>query len=240
MKMHSVDAKNSTRNATASFDRRSTRRSGRAGRFLRRLLPVAAAGAAILGMANSAHAAVSLMLTDNDATPQAVTVNPGQSFTVTLNVVSTSEKLTGVDYYFQLSGAAAGKMSITQRNESTSLFNDPLLLDSSITGPINKQFDLGATINNVSNALSAGSYLLAQYTISVDAGLAPGTYTLSTWDPSGSGVVREAPTFNEQGFDQHALFTVNVVPLVATPEPGAAGMILLGGTLVALRRRRRA
>jgi hypothetical protein len=240
MKMHSVDAKNATTNAATSFDRRNLRRSGRAGRFLRRLLPAAAAGAALLGIANSAHAAVSLILTDNDATPQAITVNPGQSFTVTLNVTSTSEKLTGVDYYFQLSGAAAGKMSITQRDESASQFNDPLLLDSSITGPINKQFDLGATINNVSNALSAGTYLLAQYTISVDAGLAPGTYTLSTWDQPGSGVVREAPTFNEQAFDQQALFTVNVAPLVATPEPGAAGMLVLGGSLLVLRRRRRA
>ena len=51
--------------------------------------------------------------------------------------------------------------------------------------------------------------------------------------------MREAPTFNEQGFDTHAAFTVNVVSAGAPlPEPaGATVLMALGG--LALRRRRR-
>lgn len=218
-------------------DRQNPRKIG-----IRRAVLALAAGAGLFGAASQARAAVSLVLTDNDATPDAVTLNAGQSYTVTLNVTSTSEKLTGVDYYFQLSGAAAGMMSITQRNISASQFSDPLLLDSSVTGPIQgaaqSTTDLGATVNNVSNALTAGTYLLAQYTIAVDPSLAPGTYTLSTWALPGSGAVMEAPTFNEKAFDGQAAFTVTVAPTVATPEPTAVALLGFGGLLRRRRKRR--
>jgi len=208
-------------------------------RLIRRVVFGTAAVAALLAVPTQAKAGVSLLLTDNDSSPTAVTVNPGQSFTVTLNVTSTAEKLTGVDYYFKVSGAGAGKLNLTQRDTTGTSFADTLKLDSEVTGSITGQVDLGATLTNVSNALGAGTYLLAKYTISVDANLAPGTYTLSTIDPVGSGVVREAPTFNEQGFDSHALFTVNVASVGSTlPEPaGATVLMALGG--LALRRRRR-
>jgi hypothetical protein len=212
-------------------------------RRIRRALWAVAAAVGLLGAASQARASVSLVLTDNDATPQAVTVQAGQSYNVTLNVVSTSEKLTGVDYFFQVDSAAAGKMSITQRNTSASQFSDPLILDSqaagAILGPGQSSTDMGATVTNVSNALTAGTYLLGQYTINVDPSITPGTYTLSTFALPGSGVVMEAPFFNEKSFDNQAAFTVTVTPAVSAPEPAAGATVLIGLAGMMLRRRKR-
>src|SRR5205807_7786354 len=109
----------------------------------------------------------------------------------------------------------------------TSQFNDTLKLDSEVTGPITGLIDLGATVSNVSISLTSGTYLVAKYTVTVPSDMPPGTYTLSTFDPPGTGVVREAPTFNEQAFDQHAAFIVTVNPTVLAPEPvgDAAGLL---------------
>lgn len=216
-------------------------------------MAVAGMVAALGYVAVPAQAAVNLSLFENATTPNSVVVKPGGTFTVTLNLVSTAEQLTGVDYYFNISGAASGKVRLAGRDTTGSLFtdklkldtgnngNDPGVLDSnfSLLTPLNS-LDLGAAITNVSNALppntgtNPASYLLAKYTFTLAPDTQVGTYTLSTYSFAGSGAVSESPFFNDQPFSQQASFSV----VVANPEPaGAMALLGLGG--MALRRRRR-
>lgn len=183
-------------------------------------------------------ATVSLSLSDGDATPSSVIVVPGSTFTVTASL-TTSTKLTGVDYYLQASGAASGKLRITGRSLGNSLLADPVkanvgdngsnpgVLDliASTLKPRNL-LDLGASVDNVNVPVNAGTYALATYTISVPATLTPGTYTLSTTSDAGSGWVETAPLFNEWSFNSQGAFTVTVqAPGAGVPEPGVVGIV---------------
>ena len=194
------------------------------------------------GAAQGAHAAtkagatVSLKLTEADATPTAVVVLPGSSFTITASLVTTTP-LTGVDYYLQATGAAAGKFRITNRNIGSSLLSDPIKADvgdngaspgveDSIVSLLNPRngLDLGASVSNVSVPLAAGTHALANYTISVPGNTPPGTYTLSTTSDAGSGWVATAPLFDEYDFNAHGSITVTVQASVGAgvPEPTGA------------------
>ena len=215
------------------------------------------AAAAITLTPVPARAAVNLSL--NSGGNSSIAVHPGSTFTVSLNVTSTSESLTGVDYYFTINGAAAGKVRLTGRDLTGSPFVDPNMINTgdngSSPGVLDANFsllnpknslDLGATLTNVSVALppntgsNPSTYLLGKYTFSLDPNLAAGNYTLSTTSLSGSGAVTQAPFFSEQSFSQPATFSVIVTPSVASgvPEPTGA-MALLGFGGMALRRRRR-
>ena len=208
--------------------------------------------------ASSAQAAVSLSITGSGGS--SISLKPGSTFGVAVKVTSTAESLTGVDYFLSISGAAAGKIRLTARDLTGSSFSDanlsntgdngsnPGVLDTnfSLLNPKNS-LDLGATLSNISAALppntgaNPASYLLANYTFSVDPTIAPGTYTLSTSSLAGSGVVTQAPNFTEMGFAQQGSFTVTVTPSVGgTPVPEPTGMMaLMGMGGLALRRRRR-
>ena len=220
-------------------------------------LAVSGVVAALGCAAVPAQAAVNLSLFENATTPHSVNVTPGGTFSVTLNLVSTAEQLTGVDYYFNISGAASGKFRLAGRDITGSPFSDLLkvntgdngsnggVLDSnfSLLTPLNS-LDLGAAIGNVSSALppntgaNPASYLLAKYTFALASDIPVGTYTLSTYYFAGSGVATQAPLFIEQAFSQQASFSVIVTPVVSAPEPtGAMAMLGLGGMV--LRRRRR-
>jgi hypothetical protein len=200
-----------------------------------------------------AGALVRLELVDSDATPGSTTVVAGGSFTVTARLVSTSagEQITGVDYYLNVSGAAAGKFRISDRNTTGSTFSDlikanngdngtnPGVLDAAFStlNPRNA-LDLGAGVANV-NVPAAGNatYMLAFLTISIPANTTPGTYTLSTTSEPGTGWVGGAPLFTESAFSQQGSFSVTVNATGAVPEP-ATGLVALGGVLVMARRRR--
>src|SRR2546423_11750127 len=97
---------------------------------LAEMLCPALLAAVLLIPSTPARAAVSLTLSDNDSTPTAVSVARGSSFTVTVSVVSTSEKLTGVDYYLQAAGSAVGKLRLTARDLTGTQFSDPLKLNT--------------------------------------------------------------------------------------------------------------
>jgi hypothetical protein len=201
-----------------------------------------------------AGALVRLELVDSDSTPGSGTVVAGQTFTVTARLVSTSagEKITGVDYYLNVSGAAAGKFRITDRNTTGSTFSDlikanngdnganPGVLDAAFStlNPRNA-LDLGAGVANV-NVPAAGNatYMLAFFTISIPSNTTPGTYTLSTTSEPGTGWVSGAPTFTEAAFAQQGSYTVTVNAAGAVPEPATTGLVALGGLVVMARRRR--
>ena len=170
-------------------------------------LAVSGVVAALGCAAVPAQAAVNLSLFENATTPHSVNVTPGGTFSVTLNLVSTAEQLTGVDYYFNISGAASGKFRLTGRDITGSPFSDLLkvntgdngsnggVLDSnfSLLTPLNS-LDLGAAIGNVSSALppntgaNPASYLLAKYTFALASDIPVGTYTLSTYYFAGTEV----------------------------------------------------
>ena len=200
-------------------------------------------------LATPARANVSLSLSDGDATPASRIVVPGSTFTLTASLLSTTESITGVDYYLQATGAASGKFRITDRNIGASPFSDlvkanagdnganPGIADLTVSllNPRNG-LDLGASISNVNVPVPAGNYLLADFTISVPSGLAPGTYVIATASDTGTGWVAQAPLFNESAFSQHGSFSVIVnPPLTPIPEP-TSGLILTG--IVALLSRR--
>jgi hypothetical protein len=212
---------------------------------------IASAALAAITAAPAARGAVSLSISDGDATPTSRVVTPGSTFTVTVSLLSTAEKLTGVDYYLQSTGAGAGKFRITDRNVGSSPFSDLLKADTgdnnltlgvedstvSLLNPRNG-LDLGASINNVNAPLDPGAYTLASYTFSVPANLAPGTYLISTTSDAGTGYVGAAPLFPESGFNQQGTFTVTVnAPTNPIPEP-AGGMVLFAACGFVARRRR--
>jgi hypothetical protein len=202
----------------------------------------------------SASGLVRLELVDSDATPNSATVVAGQNFTVTARLVSTSagEQITGVDYYLNVSGAAAGKFRLVDRNTSGSTFSDlikansgdnganPGVLDTafSVLNPRNA-LDLGASIANV-NAPAPGnnSYFLAFLTLSIPANMTPGTYTLTTTSEPGTGWVAGAPLFTESAFSQQGSFVVVVNASGSVPEPVSLGFVGLGGVMMLARRKR--
>ncbi len=212
---------------------------------------VVAVGALSAAAATKPGAIVSLSLSDGDATPTARTVVPGSTFTITVNLTTTTP-LTGVDYYLQTTGASSGKFRILDRTVGTALSDTikadtgnngtaPGIEDSnfSLLSPRNG-LDLGASVTNVSTPVAAGIYALATYTISVPSDVAAGTYTLSTTSDAGTGWVEVAPTFDEWSFNAQGTFAVTVQGGGVgggVPEPATAG--LAATALVGLLARRR-
>ena len=207
---------------------------------------------AAMSFATPARAAVSLSLTASGSSVGTASVVVGQSFNVDLRLTSTAETMTGVDYYLHIGGAAAGHVTLTNRDISSSPFSEavkfntgdnagnPGVLDPSVA-TINSStaLDLGATITDISRALPANTtYLLGTYTLTVDPSTPTGTYTLSTTSIPGSGVVTQAPIFAEQSFDQQAALSLTVTPATLAPEPAGA-MVMLSMLGLALRRRAR-
>ncbi|HYE18509.1 MAG TPA: PEP-CTERM sorting domain-containing protein [Tepidisphaeraceae bacterium] len=222
------------------------------------------AGAALTlaaAWATPARATVALKLSDNDATPTAVSVAAGQTFTVTASLISTGEQVTGVDYYLSTPTSIAGKFRIKDRNNAGSSFSDLIKADAGDNAanpgvedtnyslisvrPGNAAprngLDLGASIANVGSPLSAGQYILAAYTITVASDTPAGTYTLSTTADAGTGWVGTAPFFNEAAFAAQGSFSVTVTQVVTPapiPEPGVLSLVGVAAMGLARRRRR--
>jgi hypothetical protein len=222
-----------------------------------KLLSLLAAGVTIIPATASVAATkpaqiVSLSISDGDATPTTRVVVPGSTFTVTVSLTTTAP-LTGVDYYLETTGAAAGKFRIIDRNVGSSLLGDLVKADvgnnGSAPGVEDSNFsllsprnglDLGASVANVSTPVPAGVHSLATYTISVPSNVPAGTYTLSTTSDAGTGWVDTAPLFNEYSFNAQGSFSVTVQGVTApVPEPATAGLAVAALTGLLARRRAR-
>jgi hypothetical protein len=222
--------------------------------------------AAVLSLVPVLHSAasVSLVFSDNDATPNITTVIAGQSFNVGVKLISTSsasvDQVQSVDYFLQSTGPQAGIFTLTNRdattgNPSPNPFDDFLNTNAVALNPPDAKLnprnnvnlaaflrDVKAPIgNNYGNGTTTyNPALVANYTIAVAPNAAAGTYTLSTF----TNVGYSDANFTDHPFSAPPTGSPNgntfTVVVVAAPEPSTALLFGIGSLGMLLRRRRRA
>jgi hypothetical protein len=177
----------------------------------------------------SAHAAAGISLTDNIGDPTAISISPGQSFSITLRLSATTEQLIGAGYSLVAPGAGAGKFTLVSRDIVGTPFSDPVV--SNVSNTVLSDIatvNLGGLVD--ATPVQPGSYFLANYVIASSPTLSPGVYTLQG-DPN---AVASDPAFTSIPLST-STYQVTVVP-----EPGTAALAFVGlGVLSALRRQRR-
>ena len=138
--------------------------------------------------------------------------------------------LAGLSYWFeQQNPSAPFNFAITNRNLSASPFSDP---QSNLTYPQNmtpaNAKDLGGTTPDLSGD-GAGTYLVANLTISIAASAAPGTYVIENTTTAAS----KQSVITDSNGDTFAIpqstYTITVVP-----EPSSLGLLVLGLSTLAL------
>ena len=122
---------------------------------------------------------------DGVGTPNQGTYSPGSSFTFSINLAFTPggniSNLEGLSYWFQQKTPVGSpfNFAITLRDASGSMFTD---LQTNLSYPQNlnpsNANDLGALINNMNTPLGAGTYFVANITVSISDSAAPGEYVL--------------------------------------------------------------
>ncbi|AHF94838.1 hypothetical protein OPIT5_28030 [Opitutaceae bacterium TAV5] len=171
----------------------------------------------------------------------AINVLPGETFSVTLNLLITGdERVSGVDYFWRIDGATSGMFAIIGRDFAGSVFDDPMFSNAAITqSPANELAPqnghvLGAVPEDWETYADTGTHFLATYTFSVSTSVT-GTFVLGTVSHPDSGW--GDTDFNSHDFTGHATVTLNVGPFI--PEPVTCSLligILVTGTLVCHRR----
>ncbi len=183
----------------------------------RPLLGCAALVAGFVLASRPATASVLLGFSDNDTTPIAGAVAPGGSVGLTVQLISTGEKSTGLDYQLRVPAAAAsGHLRLTSRNIGASPYSDLFFTDTEVTtapasvlDPSN-DLDLGATIVNPLAPLGAGTHLVANFALAVDATTPLGIYAIETFSQPGLGYTGASPLFSDHAFDSHASYQLVV------------------------------
>jgi hypothetical protein len=194
----------------------------------------------------AAYGTVSLTLTDTVGSPNSVSLLPGQSFTVALKMVSTSEQTLGLDYLLEPLGIqGSGLFRVTAEDLTGSFFpqvyhpfsewsTPPLnVLDPHI-GATGSDVDLGGIVANVGTPTSgAGTFQVANFTFLVDPTTAPATYVIQ------SGTIIPGKGWIDTGVNDHEIPS-NLqasYSVIVTPEPSMLGLVGLG--LIILRKRPR-
>ena len=166
---------------------------------------------------------------DHNVVPNAGTYTPGSSFTFSISLAFTPggnvANLEGLSYWFeQQNPSAPFNFAITLRDVTGSQFTD--LQTPGLTYPQSlapqEAKDLGALLPTTPG-LGAGSYLIANITISISPSAAPGTYVIENTTTGGKTSV----ITDDQGHTfaiPQATYTITVVP-----EPAAASLFILGG-----------
>ncbi len=172
---------------------------------------------------------------DGAGSPNSGSYLPGSSFTFAISLNFTAggsvNNLEGVSYWFQQDQASPFYFSITSRDATGSGFDllqtDPLGVQS--LAPDNAN-DLGA-IRSDFVGVGSGTYFVANITIAIDPGTAPGVYTLEnvTSGPHTSFL------FDDSGENSLAIpassYTITVMQ--AVPEGGST-LALLGLALAGM------
>lgn len=159
----------------------------------------------------------------------AVSVAPGGEFQLQLNLlVSGTDKVTSLDYFWQIAPEGAGMLSIVGREMEDSLFafllnsnTEVLAAPGNILAPTNDE-NLGAGVIDPNVPAAAGTWFVAAYTFQVSPSAVPGSYALMTFSNPGKGWAGPAPDFDDFNFATQASVEVLIIP---EPE---VGILLLG------------
>ncbi len=181
------------------------------------LIAILAAVACSGALAPKASAQATFSYNDGNGTPNAGSYTPGSSFTFALNLVyvpgGTLTNLEGLSYWLQQNQASPFNFAITLRDVTGSQFT--ALQTPSLTYPQNlvpsNANDLGALLPGNTGLTAPGTYFIANLTISINAGTAPGVYTLQNVTSGG----KTAFAFNDSGTGTAipaAAYTVTVIP----------------------------
>lgn len=190
-----------------------------------------------IGRAQSA----TFLYDDGTGTPNAGAYAPGDSFNFSIDLAFTPggsvANLEGLSYWFETANPNPPfSFAITLRDITGSPFTDlqtPGLAYPQLLAPQNTS-DLGGLLGIGQPPLNAGSYFVANISISIDGGAAPGTYVIQNVTTGGRTSVITDASGNTAPISQ-AGYTVTVVPEPATLPLAAVG---LAGLACAVRRRR--
>lgn len=162
------------------------------------------------------------------------TYAPGSSFTFSINLAFTPggnvSNLEGLSYWFQQKTPAGApfNFAITLRDVTGSPFTDlqtPGLTYPQNLNPANAN-DLGALLASGATPLGAGTYFVANITVSIDPSAAPGQYVIDDTLTGGkTSVITDSAghTFPIPEAD----YFIDVVPEPATWITPALGVIAL-------------
>jgi hypothetical protein len=187
----------------------------------------------MLGFGAVAQATVSLSFSQLSVNIDKVLQNPPQA-TVTLNLVSTAEQTTGIDYYLTALGNANGHFVLIDRNIGASLYNDLINTDTDVEAQPASLLDPTTDLDlggNSAAPVTSGTRPVASYTLRVLPGTPNGSYVVETFSQPNTGWVDQ--NGGEFQFTNQASLNIIVVP-----EPASVGLLGLVG-LVGLWRGRR-
>jgi hypothetical protein len=178
-----------------------------------------------------------------------ITLSSGTtSFQLDVSSSWTGYSSLGLSYWLQVPTAVASNFSLTgvtyssafpsgnQTTPATVLFNDSTAADGASSGFTIETRDLGATVNDTTMPVAAGTVSDTSMTVNLN-GLAPGTYTLKSTISGSRPSEQSDASFVGHNFPL-STFTITVVP-----EPATWSLLGLGGLgsfgLTLLRARRR-
>jgi hypothetical protein len=182
-----------------------------------------ASAIAVLLSGGVVQAAVNFSLTDSDATPNFFVLRPVNANSsimptgsfVTLNLNSTGDPLTGVQYRFSGSGPIPNVIRYTNRELAGSSYPDPIRDDPTVEAVAVSTLDpesgeeLGSSVSDVSSPTLQGTFMIARYVFSA-ANYTPGAiFTINTISESTAG---PPPDFNDGVVNSGGTFRL-VMPL---------------------------
>jgi hypothetical protein len=196
---------------------------------------LAALSCSLAAVSTSSAQTANFIYNDGNGTPNAGSYTPGSSFTFSINLGFTPggaiTNLEGYSYWFQQNNPSPFYFAITLRDITGSMFTDlqtPAITYPQSLAPSNVK-DLGALLPGPTG-IGAGTYFVANITISIDPSALPGVYTLQNVTSGG----KTAFIFNDTGTGfaiPASAYTVTVLPV---PEPSSVAFVLGGvGVLAA-------
>ena len=201
---------------------------------------VVALGCSLAAAMSTVSAQTALFIyNDGNGVPNAGTYHPGDSFTFSINLAFTPggsvSNLDGLSYWFHQLTAAPYISSITLRDVTGSPFTD---LQTNLTYPLalnpSETSDLGALRTVGQPAEGAGSYLIANITVTISPS-APVTGTFVLADVTSGGDTSVITDSLGHTFDiPEADYTITMVP---EPSTWAAGFLILVGVVFSQRKR---